>query len=228
MKRNVLRILLILGVVFLFSQCVDDNDYSLGKFWISLGIVETEDTHGYAYSIVLDSGDTLLPVSTTFGGINPDEWNRVLVNYTLLGEAEKKPNLYYAKINTLRNVLFKEIIELTAENSDSIGNDPIKINEIWQKGSMLNVDFEYLGNYKTHYINLVIDENFSYTENEPVELLLRHNANNDDERYVLNGLVTFKLDSLFTFNSDSVSYVVKSTRYDNKIQTFHGTLKNIE
>ncbi|MDA3817499.1 MAG: NigD-like N-terminal domain-containing protein [Prolixibacteraceae bacterium] len=133
-------------LIFSIQSCNNEEDtYSLGKIWISMGIVETENDFGYSYMIRCDNGDTLLPSNTAVPGYHPTDSSRVVVNYTLLDDIEGSQQLYYASINNINSVLFKDLIERTNENTDSLGTDPIVIEDIWRVDNMLNIDFRILG-----------------------------------------------------------------------------------
>lgn len=225
MKKWILTIGISL-LIFSIQSCNNEEDgYSVGDIWISMGIVETENDFGYSYMIRCDNGDTLLPANTALPGYQPEDSSRVVVNYTLLDDVEGSQQLYYASINNINSVLFKDLIKRTNENSDSLGNDPIIVEDIWRVDDMLNIDFRIWGNYKTHYINLAYDSlNTSGNENT-IKLKLLHNNNNDDERFLLNGLVTFKLNKIRTEESDSVYFTVESEDYSGQTYTYNGMYK---
>jgi hypothetical protein len=208
----------------LLYSCSDDADYySTGNFRISLGLIDTENTYGYNYMIRCDNGDSLLPVSSSFYGYEPENNQRVLVNYTLLDEANESEKLFYVRVNNINDVLYKNVIEGNEANSDSLGNDPVIIDDIWLTGDILNIEFRIWGNVRTHYINLLYETNEQGAIDEPAELTFRHNRNNDDEKYLLNGLVSFNLTKLQNKESDSIRIRVNSTDYENNTHTSSGT-----
>ncbi|WP_346864201.1 NigD-like N-terminal domain-containing protein [uncultured Draconibacterium sp.] len=145
--RKILFVLTI-AVVFVFTSCNDDDGYSLGKYWVSFGIYQGE--NGSTEQIVLDNKDILVPVAANFPGWASDFENgdRILVNYTILDEVlntDGSVNSYYVKVNEVDNVLMKGIMDITEENADSIGNDPIIVSEYWMSDSLLNVKLKYWG-----------------------------------------------------------------------------------
>ncbi|HKK81488.1 MAG TPA: NigD-like C-terminal domain-containing protein [Prolixibacteraceae bacterium] len=223
MKKWILAGISALFILSIQSCTNEEETYSLNNIWVSMGIVETGNEFGYRYMIRCDNGDTLLPANTAVPGYQPIDSSRVVVNYTLLDDVEGTQQLYYASINNINSVLFKDIIEHTNENTDSLGNDPIMIEDIWRVDSMLNIDFKVWGSYKTHYINLAYDSLQSSDSKKTVNLKLLHNNNNDDESYLLNGLVTFKLNKLKTQESDSVYFTVESVDYADETHTYNGT-----
>lgn len=225
MSKWILTICIAL-LIFGTQSCSNEEDtYSLDNLWFSMGIVEIDNTFGYSYMIRCDNGDTLLPANTSVPEYQPTDSARIVVNYTLLDDVEGSQHLYYASINNINSVLFKDIVKHTNENADSLGNDPIVIEDIWRVDNMLNIDFRIWGSYKTHFINLAYDSLHPSDENNTVRLKLLHNNNNDDENYLLNGLVTFKLDKLKNAESDSVYFTVESVDYADETHTYKGMYK---
>jgi len=233
MKKIVFGILI--GFLFVFAGCNDDDDYySLGDVWIGLGIVDSTQSP----SITMDDGTMLVPVA-----YNQYPWHyhdqsgetkkieagdRVLVNFTVLDDEtndEGKVVKYYVKINSLREVLMKGILDITPENEDSIGNNPIVVQDHWITNNLLNLELKYWGRNEIHFINMVKQPGVLTAGNQPFELELRHNDNDDDESIPYVALVSFKLDSLQVAGLDSVSFKVKSTDYDGKVNEFSGVYK---
>jgi hypothetical protein len=214
-------------VALIATSCQEDDDsYSLGKYWIGFGIVDKTGTD--SFTIVMDDGSVLFPVA----GQIYDSWyeddGRVLVNYTIVSDKNVSANSkeYYAKINSVRKVLKKGIIDITPEVADSIGNDPIIIRDAWvSKNQLLNFELRYLGNYAVHFINLVKEPGELTAADQPVELELRHNRNGDQEYYGYNAYVSFDMSAIKIPGLDSVRFIVRSTNYDGVEKTFEGTYK---
>lgn len=103
---------LLVGFLFVFTGCLDDDGYSLNDVWIGFGVVENTDD----YKIVLDDGGILYPVA--FGGYVP--WNdadysgdthkikagdRLMLNFTILDDKLNNAGevtAYYVKINSAK------------------------------------------------------------------------------------------------------------------------------
>src|SRR5690554_1893307 len=167
MKRNVAFILL--GFLFILTGCLDDEGYSLDKVWVGFGMVEQTSSDPMEYQINMDNGQTLIPVAWGYnrpwyymGTNDPDSrlktGDRVLINFTLLGddsEGGDEIGEYYIRVNSVKKVLLKGILNITEENQDSIGNDPIIVRDVWTSGNLLNFELKYWGRYEVHFINLV-------------------------------------------------------------------------
>jgi hypothetical protein len=233
MKKIVFGILI--GFLFVFAGCNNDDGYSLSDVWVGFGIVENTDT----YKIVLDDGEVLYPVA--FGGYSnwsDDDYHgdhheietgdRVLVNFTILDDKVDDAGeitAYYVKVNSAKKVLTKGILDITSENEDSIGNDAIVVQEHWVTNNLLNLQLKYWGRNEIHFINLVKKPGVLTAANQPFELEIRHNDNGDEESIPFVALVSFKLDSLQVAGIDSIRFKVKSTDYDGKVNEFDGVYK---
>lgn len=227
LRQRVLKIGMFFGSIlflscFIFLSCEkDDNYYSLGDIWISLGMIEK--TTDNSFVIHIDNGDTLVPVSNNVPYFTFEDSQRIMVNYTILDEVGQSTNKFWVKINNLYDVLLKDIIVLTETNSDSIGNNPVNIDDIWISKNYLNIEFRYLGGEKTHFINLVRQPGNITDLAQPIELELRHNDQNDTQDYNLVGFVTFNLNEIKNPELDSVAFKVKSTDFKGNEHTFNGT-----
>ncbi|HNQ38023.1 MAG TPA: NigD-like protein, partial [Prolixibacteraceae bacterium] len=174
----------------MLTACLDDEEgYSLGKVWISLGEVESQ---GSGSALVrLDDGALLFPVAGEGPLSLPEEGTRILVNYTIVGDKliNETTKEYYIRLNSWREVLKKGIIDLTPAMEDSIGNDPVIVEDIWvSRNQLLNMELKYFGRNKVHFINLVKAPGTLTAEDQPFELEFRHNDNGDDPVYSMNAL----------------------------------------
>lgn len=218
MKKIVLGVLV--GFLFVFTGCLDDDGYSLNDMWIGFGVLQKTDAASPSESprIIMDNKDVLVPIASNY----PPGWldkyengERVLVNYTVLDEdiTSSTPR-YFVKINQIDDILMKGIMDVTPENEDSIGNDPIIVEDFWMTDSLLNFKLKYWGYNTIHFLNLVKQPGEITAENQPIELELRHNANDDDESIPYTAFVSFSLNGLRIEDSDSIAFVFTSTDYD--------------
>ncbi len=205
MKTRILFFALFIAA--LVTGCDDDDDYSLGKFWVTTATIHTE---GETYTIETDNGDRLFPSATAVPWFNLENNQRVWVNYTILGDATQDGIDYYVKVNDLKELLTKGIITLTAANADSIGNDPITITNYWFNNDFLSIEFEYGGGGTIHFINLAQDEDHPENEQGQPILEFRHNRNNDPYNHLLRGIVSFDMSKLKTEGKNSIDFVLKA------------------
>lgn len=221
--KKIIQSVLIIWFSLIFISCNETDDYySLNDIWISMGIID-KPIEGDSFVIYIDNGDTLVPVANDVPYFTVKDNQRVIVNYTILDEAGQSSKKYWVKINNLHDVLQKNVIELTETNSDSIGNDPVNIEDIWISKNFLNVEFHYLGGGKIHFINLTHQKGNVTELSQPIKLELRHNSHLDSLNYNLMGIVSFDLKNIKIPNQDSVSFEVKSTDYRGNKHTFNGT-----
>lgn len=201
--------LLIIAALSVFSSC-DDNSRSLGSFQINLATVvsETDKT----FYLLLDNGSKLWPAATDII-YKPENNQRVFVNYTILSDRIGEYD-NYVKINDMWDILTKEVIELNVANADSIGNDPIKINDIWIGGDYLNVSFMFnYGGIRPHAINLIKNTLDHDEDSESIELEFRHNAYDSSASRLYEGFVCFDLKPFRNNETDSVKISIKTLEW---------------
>jgi len=205
---------------------MDDDGFYVNDAWTGFGLVN-KDATSESFTIEMDDGEVLYP-STNSGLVN-DVFNneRVLVNFTILGN-KKNPDhneYYYVQINSLRKILYKGIFDITPAKEDSIGNDPIYVKDKWIKKNMLNFELKYWGGNKTHFINLVKQPGEINPDNGPVVLELRHNTNDDTEGFPLSAFVSFDLSSLKVAGKNSTSFKVIAKGFDGNDFEYTGEYK---
>ena len=198
-------IILILGSAF---ACNDNEGYSLGNYRISIATVVPE---AGSYSLRLDNGD-MLKVASADVFYRPRVNQRVLVNYTLLSDKSEN-NDRFIKVNDILNVLTKPVIELTEQNADSIGNDPIKVNQFWIGDNYLNVSFSFnYGGVRPHAINMV--QNESNKDESVLEFEFRHNSYNSPYNSLYDGFASFDLKPFKEEDIDSIPITIKYKNWD--------------
>ncbi|MGE4585986.1 MAG: NigD-like C-terminal domain-containing protein [Mangrovibacterium sp.] len=202
----------------------DDDGYSLGDFWVGFGILHMESETGF--TVEMDNGAVLIPLNG-YRVCKMEDLDRVLINYTILGNREFTDDVkaYYVRVNSMSEILYKGILDITPEVEDSIGKDPIRVRDLWKTRNMLTFELEYYGNMKMHYINLVKQPGELSGKDQPVELELRHNENDDRRYYRMIALVTFDLSSIQIPGQDTVSYVVRGTTYKGDDFSFQGVYR---
>lgn len=204
----------------------DDDDYSLGKYWIGFGVVNFDDAEGTSYTIKLDDGAELFPLNI-YQPEGLEDRDRVLVNFTILDDklVNDETEQYYVRINSMKDILFKGIFDITEETEDSIGNDPVHVKEIWETDSLLTLELSFYGNGGMHYINLVKTPGELTADDQPIQLELRHNDNNDEPRYRMSAFVSFTLSAIQLAGQDTVSYVITGDDYDGETFTYEGVYR---
>lgn len=201
----------------------DDDDYSLGNYWVGFGIVDVE--NGSDYTIKMDDGSELFPVNSAIHWHEEDDSTRVLVNYTILDEKRVNDEYeeYYVRINSVKDILFKGILDITEEIEDSIGNDPVHVEDVWTSNNLLTFELQYLGSNRIHYVNLVKEPGDLTADDEPIQLELRHNARDDYPSYHMSAFVTFDLSSLKIEGQDSVMFTVTGKDFQGEVFEYDGT-----
>ncbi len=213
MKTIRLALIVIIASLFITS-CNNDDGYSLGDYWITIGNIEGDDDN---FIVVTDGGDRLYPSANAVPGYPLKDGDRLWVNYTILDDGKENSNIdYYVKINYFKDILTKGIFILTPENTDSIGHDPVWVTEpdedIWIVNDYLNIFFIYEGSpWIVHYINVVSDINEPTTPEGVPILELRHNKNDDPySEPPIKGFVSIDLTSLQEEGKDSVVFILRA------------------
>ena len=196
--------LFLLFLLPFFIGC-EDNEYegSYNQYVVDIGTVSNPNLSP-TFSILLDNNKLLKVTETADQTFIPADGQRIIATYTLLS-VTKVDTTYIRKIrlNDAYSVLTKGIFKITPATQDSIGHDSITIRDMWIGNDFLNIEFSYLGNDKTHFINLVSDASKTYTDGK-VHFEFRHNANGDTPNYYSKGIVSFNLKSLQTGVSATV------------------------
>lgn len=200
----------ILGMSLLFNSCLDDDGYSLGKYWLGVATVESFDSNQHYFK--LDDGATLYPAAGSNLGHNLNEGQRVWLNYTILSDSQSGFD-HYVKVNGVDPILTKKIAEDLGEENDAIyGTDQVKVDDIWIGNGYLNMIFVFnYGGTKKHLVNLLPagDEENAY------QVEFRHNAYNDPPQTAVPGIVCFDLSDLPDTEGETVKLTVK-------VNTFSG------
>jgi hypothetical protein len=232
--------LLLAGLLFTATGCFDDDEgYSLDKMWLGFGMIEQVNSDPLEYRITMDNGDVLLPVVAGYGrpwyymGTNDPNsrlktGDRILINYTILGDHagnNEDVSRYYIRVNSVKKILLKQVIDITAANEDSIGNDPLIVKKAWMTDGLLNFEIRYWGRYEVHYINLVKQPGELTPASQPVQLELRHNDNGDLLDIPYSAFVSFNLENIMIPGLDSVRFRVTAKNYEGDLFEYEGTYR---
>lgn len=210
MKKYFVFPFVAIAIFFTAFSCDDNNS---GHYLFDIATVEVQNDKTFV--LRLDDGTRLCPVDLNVY-YTPKDRQRVFVNFTILSEKENSCD-YSIRINDIWDILTKSPILLTAENADSIGNDPVKVKSIWIGSDFLNVDF--LFNYngvKPHAINLVKNTLVTPPDDGKIHLEFRHNSYQSPSIRLYEGFVCFDLKSLRVPTADSVQLKIKVKEWDRE------------
>ncbi len=210
MKNYFVLFFVTISIFFTAFSCDDSNS---GNYLFDIATVEVQDDETFV--LRLDDGTRLWPMATDVRYVGKNG-QRVFVNYTILSEKENSYN-YSIKINDIWNILTKSPLLLTAENVDSIGNDPVKVRSMWIGNDFLNVDFFFnYGGIRPHAINLVKNTLTPPPDDEKIHLEFRHNSYQSPSTRLYEGFVCFDLKSLRVNTADSVQLSIKVKDWDGE------------
>lgn len=213
-------LLLVIAIsALLFSSCEkQDSGYAIGDFIVSFGIVEKNIDSNNSLMIHLDNGDIFVPIASSPYLENLTTNQRVLVNFAPMDDKinTNHTKTIFGKVNIVQNLPFKNILQLTAANRDSLGKDPVNIRDSWVTGdSILTIDFTYYTQGSVHLINLA-NNPLENTTNKPVVLEFLHNARGDQKSYKTSGFVSFKLDPFKIAGQNKTDLLIRFTNYEGK------------
>jgi hypothetical protein len=216
--KIIIPAVVMLGMIF--SGCLkEDGYYSMGDFIVTFGTIEKKSTGNNDFIINLDAGDKLVPVATSVPWFEMKDNQRVLVSFNPLSDEKLTDSTvtYLAKINSLRDILFKDIKKYTEVADDSMGHDPIIIRDSWisKTGGILTIDMRYYTQGSVHYINL-IDNGEANGIDKPYVLELRHNSRGDRKDYPATAYVSFKLDYLKLAGKNETKFFIRYTDYEGR------------
>ena len=204
-QNSLIKYSAVIIIILCCAFACDDDGYSLGDFRINIATVVPEGQQ--SYSLVLDNGEKLWPAATDVY-YSPQVNQRAFINYTLLSDKVDDFD-HYIKVNDIWNILTKPVIELTEQNADSIGDDPIQVNEFWIGDNYLNASFSFnYGHVKPHAINLVQNTMMTGDENI-IELEFRHNSFDSPYNTLFDGFACFDLKPFRKDNLDSIPIIIK-------------------
>lgn len=199
------------------ASCNNDEDYYYVPYSYAIGDMVVEE--GSDPYIQMDDKKTLFPSNgDRLPSYLKKNGQRVIVNFTFLDEHREGYD-YYILVNDIDSVLVKNIIPITPETTDSIGNDPINVMGMWSSDKYLTLQFEMRGaGQEKHMINLVRDYSLASAPDSEgyLHLKFRHNRMNDlDVNHYLWGVASFRLDDIYAEFPD-----LKGLKID--VRTSHG------
>ena len=120
---------IVLGM-FSLQSCLDDASYTGENLLFAIGTIRVVEAQDYYFE--LDEGSLLYPGDTAAVHNYPIKDNqRAFVYFSLLEETLPGYD-YNAKIEHIEDILTKDIFCVAPEDLDSIGNDRIDVDNIWQ------------------------------------------------------------------------------------------------
>ncbi|MCD8166280.1 MAG: NigD-like protein [Bacteroides sp.] len=180
--------LLIVIVVSVFQACDNDSE----DYWKATATVVKPEGENVP-SFVLDGGTTVAIANTNASVSRLEDGERVWIYYNILGDIEGYDK--YVRLNGYRSILTKDVIEFTEEMKDSIGDDPVRVYDIWVSTTdfltirfIMNVPL-----YKKHMVNLVHNTEEEYEDDGYAHLEYRYNNMNDVTNRIEYGTVSFRL-----------------------------------
>lgn len=202
LKNTLIFLMIITG----FTACEKDEPE---VYFSVLGMLEKTDEN-----IFIDSDDGKKILINNEIKSYLEDGDRIVAIFTKVEEELPAGVELIVNIIDIDTVLFKNIIELTPENSDSLGNDPVRIDDLWIAKDFMNINFSFVGGNTSHLINLALVNDS--TDSDTVSLELRHNDNDDTGIYNLGSFVSYDLTKVKSEAADSVILKITAQDFYNK------------
>lgn len=217
----VIMLILLGGTIPVLHSCDNDDDYSLDNYIVAMATVAKESGTVYPY-FVLDNKKTVWVAASAvvYEGLQPGQ--RVIGNFTILAD-DRDGFDYYARVNNYTLVLTKDVINLTEDNVDSIGNSKTTITDMWIGANYLNVEFWMVyPSYKKHMVNLVNNRMLPVDNDGYAHLEFRYNNMGDNKGKTIPGIVSFKLGEYGPSNKalKGLKVKVNSLKQGEKVYTY--------
>lgn len=222
MKKQVIFLLSFVMVgAILWTSCAPEPEPQRA-YYNSYGTIVTEDNLNF--TVLLDNGAVLVPEDLTIEDIAND--SRALLGFYI--ESQDTVGGKYiinAEVIEMYNVYTLNVIQLTEELIDSVGNDGVFVEEenVWLSSRHLNVSFGFYGGGTVHTVNLVkpIGEQTDEAGNQILEF--RHNKNGDMLSQYIPVTTSFYMESLHEDGLDSINFAFRAYDYDSVLTEVKGT-----
>ena len=227
-----MRLSLILMLTLFMQSCLNDSDSWPSDTSLAIVTVrEKENDELINFHFVLDNGKTVNPISINNITYKAIDGQRAFAYLRLLNAKSALADDSYdynAEVFYVENILTKNIVELNTTNKDSIGNDVIDISKIWMAQGYITIECQLyvLNEGVKHMLNLVYNADQPMIDDDGyIQLEFRQNAFSNLGSLKREGIVSFKLDSIYELLETAKG--VKVVSYSNKgIVSYKLDLKN--
>lgn len=174
----------------IFLSCKNDETFDYEEFPLDMVTCLINNNSVY---FQLDNGSYLIPDNTiTPEGIK--NMQRVMLNY-VIKEKRITDKEYIIKVRSIGQVLYKGILNISAEDAPTIKDDSIYLNSIWYGGECINLRYKIEFNNIPHSLEMIyIPE--KQLPDDTLRLQLRHDKNNDPAGFLTAGYASFRISPL--------------------------------
>ena len=214
----------ILLMILVLTSCDKDERSYSDNFWVTLATVRQASSTSI-FSLQLDNGLLVWPIENRVPDFMASSGQRVMINYTLLSDSVSGPQKREIRLNSIGDVMTKQVIRMTTANKDSIGNDPLDIDEIWIGGNYLNVSFFSNGEKIKQAINLVYNTTIAANADGKTHFELHQNNNGDASGNRNKAIISYDLRSFFQNGVSPVQIVIEVKNYTGSVTNYLFTYK---
>lgn len=204
-RRACYGVAVLLGSLFTWVACDDDEDYTYPSLLNELADVTT-DASGHFVRLVTDAGSDLPVTNSTeipTDGVTPDTLYRALVGYELDDEG--------AVLYSLQ-AISAPVPEVLSSPSVQIKDDPLEMQSIWRGGKYLNMALLVKTQGGRHRFRVVEERLVNHVSgNRALYLILSHDAHDDLPAYTSKVYLSVPL-SAYSFTADDTVKIKIPTR----------------
>lgn len=196
-KLNLLFLSFLIIAGTLFQSCDEGDGYSLGDMAVDWATVNVKGAH--VYDFTGDRWGAIWPAVTDNGWYSPVDGQRVILYFNPLYDNYPEGYDCSVKVLNVKEILTKSIEDLTEENEEEYGNDPVDIFEgnMWISNGYLNVVFnQNMPERLRHRVSLVRNTMAESVIDGYIHLEYRYNTFGDTTDRWISGAVSFDLSSL--------------------------------
>ncbi|MBR3951762.1 MAG: hypothetical protein IKJ79_07675 [Bacteroidaceae bacterium] len=199
--KNLLKLtwsITMIGIVAVLTGCDLNNNNTPSVYYTDFVTTHIDIDESLFFEQVLrnDLGSVMLyPYPTIKGKLY--EGQRVLLQYYV--KEEKPDNNKEVEIMNIYSVRHDTIIDAHPDTIAAYPDDPVKVNTISRTGNYINLDISIEYFNKSHGLNLF--SNPMQAPSDTIDVILRHNNNNDAHGYWATAYASFYIPNLARYRA---------------------------
>ena len=192
MKRPtnlILLSVLLLASITLLGSCNEENNSGPTIFYSDIVSCHLNNDSSVYFEQILsdDRGSIILRPDEPVVNKEIRENQRVLLQY--LVNSTPTDSLYNISATYISAIRYDSIAHAPADSIASYPNDLVRINSLWRTGGYINFDISLEYYYRTHKLDLFYNPN--QTAADTLDVILRHDRNNDYQGYWTQTFASF-------------------------------------
>ena len=214
--------LLAISVLFFQSCSLGDDDLKhSGPYYMGWATVDKSNTGSSDPLLILDNGATL-EIEEYWNyeaeGIKTlSDQTRAYIYFFRVQSEQTEAGKYPILLSAYEEILTKKPTYNSETDEETVGYDPINVDNWWFGDGFLNIDFHfyaYNGSIR-HLISLYVIEDHPLADENNIYVELRHNANGDQAYNTALGRVAFDINEFLPEDQASIMVHFSYINYQN-------------